>query len=413
MDVVYRCCCGIDVHKKSVSAHLLRRGVAGMEDIAETQKFGTTTRELLRLSDWLREARCTHVALESTGVYWKPIFNILEAEFEVILANAKHIKNVPGRKTDVRDCQWIAQLLQHGLIKASFIPPREIRELRELTRARRRVIQQRSSVVNRIQKTLEDANIKLASVASDVVGRSGWDMLEAIVAGETDAEKLASYARRRLKSKRNELIVALEGRVTAHHRFLLKQLMREVVFFDELIEEYDRRIEEQTRPFAEQLRVLVTIPGISFRAAEALIAEIGADMSVFASHRHLSSWAGVCPGNDESAGKRRSGRTTDGSKWLRAVLVETAWAASHTKNTYLSAQYHRIAARRGKKRALMAVAHSILVIVYHLLNERTEYRELGDDFFDKLNADRLIRHYTKRLETLGCTVTLSKGGEAA
>jgi transposase len=408
MEVLYRCCCGIDVHKRRLSAHLLRKGVAGNADLAETRTFGTSTHELLALSQWLAEAGCTHVALESTGVYWKPVFNILEADLEVILANARHIKNVPGRKTDVRDCQWIAQLLQHGLIKASFIPPKEIRELRELTRARKKLIQQRATVVNRIQKTLEDANIKLASVASDVTGKSGWSMLTAIVAGETDPERLAGYARGRLKSKKTELTSALKGHITEHHRFLLKQLMREVRFFDEMIETFDERIEEATRPFCEELRLLDLIPGINRRAGECIIAELGVDMSHFPTHRHVSSWAGLCPGNNESAGKHRSGKTTDGNKWLRAVLTEAAWAASRTKHTYFSAHFHRIAGRRGKKRALAAVAHSLLVIVYHILRDHTDYYELGSNFFDTLNADRLRRYYTKRLESLGYSVALSK-----
>lgn len=408
MDVVYRCCAGVDVHKKSISVNLLRRGVAGKEDLDEVRTFATMTRNLLDFSEWLAEAGCTHVAMESTGVYWKPIYNILAAAgFEVLLVNAKHIKNVPGRKTDVQDCQWIGQLLAHGLLQGSFIPPEPIRDLRDLTRQRKQLVRQRASCIQRIQKVLEDTNIKLSSVASDVVGKSGWDMLKRIVAGESDAEKMADLARGRLKSKREQLVLALEGRVTDHHRFLLRQHMHHIEFLDTAIAEYDQRIEEQIRPFGEYVPLLDTIPGINRTAAFAVIAELGANMDQFPDEHHLSSWAGICPGNNESAGKHRSGKTRHGSKWLRSLLVEIAWAASRTNGTYFSAQFKRLASRRGQKRALVAVAHSILVVVYHVMKHEVPYHELGDDFFERRNAPRLTNYYRRKLEKLGYEVSIT------
>jgi transposase len=413
MDVQYRCCCGIDVHKESVTVNLLRKGVDDKADLNEVRSFSTMTHELLKLCEWLERAGCAHVAMESTGVYWKPIFNILEADFEVILVNAKHIKNVPGRKTDVKDCQWIAQLLQHGLLQASFIPPLEIRQLRDLTRERKKLIQDRSSVVNRIQKVLEDANIKLSSVATDVMGKSGWDMLLAIVEGEEDPKKLAALARGRLKAKKEELRYSLEGRLTDHHRFLLREYMRQIQGLDEMIERFDAKIEEQMKPFFQYIPLLDTIPGINQRAAENVVAEIGVNMAQFGDARHLCSWAGICPGNNESAGKHRSGKTSDGDKWLKATLVEAAWATSRMKGSYFAAQYRRIASRRGKKRALVALAHSMLVIIFHIMKDKVVYRELGPDFFDRLNTERLKRYLTKRLESLGYKVEVSNGKTAA
>ncbi len=408
MDVVYRCCAGLDVHKKRIVVNLLRRGVAGKSDLDEVKSFGTMTRDLLAASEWLQHAGCTHVAMESTGVYWKPIYNVLAAEgLEVLLVNAKHIKNVPGRKTDVLDCQWIGQLLQHGLLRGSFIPPEPIRELRDLTRQRKQLVRERASCVQRIQKVLEDANIKLSSVATDVVGKSGWEMLSKLAAGETDASKMAALARGRLKSKKEQLIPALEGRVTAHHRFLLHQHMHQIQFLDTMIGSYDERIEEQMRPFRECVRVLDTIPGINSVAAAAVVAEVGANMEQFPDEHHLSSWAGMCPGNNESAGKHRSGRTRHGSKWLRSLLVEVAWCAARTKGSYFSSQFRRLAARRGKKRALVAVAHAILIVIYHVMKNNIPYKELGDDFFEKLNGPRLTTYYRRRLEKLGFEVALT------
>jgi transposase len=366
----------------------------------------TLTADLLALADWLAEHGVTHVAMESTGVYWKPVFNLLEGVVHVILVNAEHVKQVPGRKTDVKDCQWLAQLLQHGLLKASFVPPEPIRALRDLTRQRTQLIQERSAAANRIQKVLEDANIKLASVATDVLGASGRDMLEALIAGETDPAKLADLARKRLREKIPHLQLALRGRVTEHHRFLLCLHLDHVTQLEELLGRLNVRIEEALAPFAEAATRLQAIPGVSQRVAETVLAEIGTNMDQFPTDGHVASWAGMCPGNNESAGKRRSGRVTKGNRWLKRILVQAAWAASHTKRTYLAAQYRRLAKRRGCKRALVAVGHTLLVIIYHVLKRGTTYVELGADFLERLEPTRLTRQLVKRLEALGHKVTL-------
>ncbi len=411
MDTLYPRCAGIDVHKNNVVV-CLRCADCPAKVVEEIRTFSTRTRDLLALSDWLANHSVTHAAMESTGVYWKPVFNLLAGRVEVILVNAEHIKKVPGRKTDVKDCQWIAQLLQHGLLKASFIPPEPIRELRDLTRQRTQVIQERSAAANRIQKVLEDANVKLASVATDVLGASGRDMLEALIAGEQDVAKLADLARKRLRAKIPQLQLALEGRVTNHHRFLLRMHLDHVTHLEELIARLSVRIEEKMAPFAQAEQRLETIPGVSQRVAETVVAEIGANMKPFPSAAHLASWAGMCSGNHESAGKRRSGRITKGDRWLKRILVQAAWAASHTKGTYLSAQYRRLARRRGRKRALVAVGHSLLVIIYHVLKGQTPYAELGSDFLDRLEPERLTRQLVKRLEGLGHKVTLEPGHAA-
>jgi transposase len=405
MDTLYPRCAGIDVHKSNVVVCIRCRDRPG-KALEEVRTFSTMTSDLLALADWLAGHGVTHVAMESTGVYWKPVFNILEGGVHVILVNAEHIKQVPGRKTDVKDCQWIAQLLQHGLLKASFVPPRPIRELRDLTRQRTQLLQERAAAANRIQKVLEDANIKLASVATDVLGVSGRDMLEALIAGETDPGKLAGLARRRLRGKIPALRQALQGRVTDHHRFLLRTHLDHVEHLDELIGRLGARIEEVMAPFAEAVKRLQTIPGVSQRVAETAVAEIGTKMEQFPSANHLASWAGMCSGNNESAGKRRSGRTTKGNRWLKRILVQAAWAASHTKGTYLAAQYRRLARRRGCKRALVAVGHTLLVIIYHVLKRGTTYAELGADFLERLEPERLTRQLVKRLEALGHKVTL-------
>src|SRR6516225_9965910 len=411
MDTLYPRCAGIDVHKNTVvvCVRCADRPGKGFEEV---RTFSTMTRDLLALSDWLADHGVTHVAMESTGVYWKPVFNILGGRVEVILVNAEHIKQVPGRKTDVKDCQWIAQLLQHGLLKASFVPSEPIRELRDLTRQRTQLIQERSAAANRIQKVLEDANVKLASVATDVLGVSGRDMLEALIAGETDPAKLAELARKRLREKLPELQLALQGRVTDHHRFLLRMHLDHVAHLEELIARLSVRIEEAVVPFAQAQERLVTIPGVSQRVAETVLAEVGPNMEQFPSAGHLASWAGMCPGNNESAGKRRSGRITKGDRWLKRILVQAAWAASHTKGTYLAAQYRRLAKRRGRKRALIAVGHTLLVIIYHVLKQGTTYAELGPDFLDRLEPERLTRQLVKRLEALGHKVTLEPGQAA-
>jgi transposase len=413
MDTLYPRGAGLDIHKQTVVA-CVRRAGAGGKVRRQTRTFGTMTAQLLGLADWLAEQGVTHVAMESTGVYWKPIWNLLEGQFQVLLVNAQHVKQVPGRKTDVRDAEWIAELLQHGLLKASFVPPTPQRELRELTRQRRQLVQAKAALANRIQKVLEDANIKLGSVASDVLGVSARQMLRALVGGRDDPRVLAELARGKLRAKIPQLRSALQGRVAEHHRFLLGLLLEEV----EQHEAWVRRLSERIAgvlpaPFAEAVRRLVTIPGVDERAAEDILAEVGTDMGQFPSAGHLASWAGVCAGNHQSAGKRQSGRTTKGNRWLRVTLVQVAWAASHTKGTYLAAQYRRLAGRRGKKRALVALGHTTLVIIYQLLKGQTTYRELGPDYFDRLDTERVTRTLVQRLERLGHRVTLQPQEPAA
>lgn len=374
MDLIHRCCAGLDVHKKTVVA-CIRRIEPDGTCRREVRTYRTVTAELIALADWLDAQGVSHVALESTGVYWKPVFHLLEGRFEVLLVNAHHIKNVPGRKTDVKDAEWIAQLLQHGLLRASFIPPPPIRELRDLTRQRTQLVRERAGVVHRIHKVLEDANIKLACVASDVLGASGRAMLAALIDGQDDPEALAELARGRLRAKRAELTPALQGLVWDHHRFLLRTHLRQIDQLEGLIAEYTARIEAVSLPFAEAAGRLESIPGLGSQAAEVIVAEIGPDMTAFPTAGHLASWAGLCPGNHESAGKRRTGKTTKGSQWLRTVLVQVAWSASHTKATLLSVTYRRWAKRLGKKKALVALAHKILVLIYKLLKDQTLYEE--------------------------------------
>src|SRR5262245_32942881 len=405
MDTLYPRCAGIDVHKANVVVCVRCCDRPG-KVFEEVRTFSTMTRDLLALADWLASHGITQVAMESTGVYWKPVFNLLEGNVHVILVNAEHIQQVPGRKTDVKDCEWIAQLLQHGLLRASFVPPAPIRELRDLTRQRTQLVQGLAAVANRIHKVLEDANIKLASVATDVLGASGRDMLEALIAGQTDPEQLADLARKRLREKIPALRLALAGRVTDHHRFLLRMHLDHIRQLEGLLGRLGARIGEVLAPFAEAAERLRTIPGVNQRVAETVVAEIGTNMEQFPSHAHLASWAGMCSGNDESAGKRRSGRTTKGDRWLKRALVQAAWAASHTKGTYLAAQYRRLAKRRGRKRALVAVGHTLLGIIYHVLKRGTTYAELGPDFLDRLEPERLTRQLIKRLEALGHKVTL-------
>ena len=374
MEILHDCCAGLDVHKKTVVACVRRVGSDGTVS-SQVRTFGTMTAELLELSDWLQAQGVHHVAMESTGVYWKPIFNLLEGNFAIILVNAQRLKNVPGRKTDVKDAEWIAQLLQYGLLSPSFIPPPEIRQLRDLTRQRTQLIRDRAAVANRIQKVLEDANIKLGDVASDVLGVSGRAMIQALIAGVEDADHLAQLAKRRLRAKIPALKQALHGRVTEHHRFLLRGLLDQIMFLEGLIARFNARIEQAMAPFTTTAERLRGIPGVGQQVGEVIVAELGTDMAQFPTAGHLASWAGLCPGNDESAGKRRSGKTTKGSQWLRTTLVQAAWAASHTKETIFSACYQRWARRLGKKKALVAVAHKILVVIYILLKKGTDYRE--------------------------------------
>jgi len=403
MDVVHTHSAGLDVHKKIVVAAIIVPDPAGGW-YKETRTFGTMTIDLLALSDWLTSHGVTHVALESTGEYWKPVFNILEANFEVLLVNAQHVKAVPGRKTDVKDAEWLAELLKHGLLRASFVPPVDQRDLRELTRYRTTFVRERATLVNRVHKALESANIKLTSVATDVMGVSGRAILAELIEGQATPEQMADLAKGRLRAKRDDLTKALEGRVKPHHRFVLTELLCEIDNLEEALARFDEQIQAYCRPFEEAVQHLDTITGVARTTAEIIVAEIGTDMSRFPSADHLSAWGGVAPGNDESAGKRRSGRTRPGNKALRTALNQAAQAAARTKNTYLAAQYRRIAARRGKKKAIMAVAHSILVIAYHLISRKEDYRELGGDYFDKRRPEATAKHLINRLEALGYTV---------
>jgi transposase len=400
MQVVYERCCGLDVHKKTVVACIITA------QSKQIRTFGTMTKELLRLSDWLSQNQVSHVAMESTGVYWKPIYNLLEEAFEVLLVNAKHIKAVPGRKTDVKDAEWIAELLRHGLLRASFIPERPQRELREVVRYRRRLIQERSQVVNRIQKVLEGANIKLGSVASDIVGASGLMMLRAIAEGEDDPRVLADMAKGKLRDKLSDLREALDGLVGSHQRFMLKSQLRHLDFLDEEIARVDQEVAERVSPFEDAIARIDGIPGVGRRNAEEIVAEIGTDMSRFPTAAHLASWAKVAPGNNESAGKRKSGRTGKGNPWIKSALIEAVKAASRTKDKYLPAQYRRLAARRGKKRASVAVAHTILNSIYYMLSDGLPYHELGGNYFDERNRYSIVKRSVRRIERLGYRVTL-------
>ena len=405
MDVVYERCCGLDLHKRTVVACLIVPGPRGKPQ-KEVRTFGTMTDDLLALADWLAAEGVTHVAMESTGVFWKPLFNLLEDQFTLLLVNAQHIKQVPGRKTDVKDCEWIADLLRHGLLKASFVPDRPQRELRELVRYRTTLVRERSAEVNRLQKTLEGANIKLASVASDPLGLSGREMLNALIDGSTDVASMAELARGKMRAKRGLLERALAGRMEAHQRFLLTEQLCHIDALDEGIARVSAEIADRMRPFVEALERLDTIPGIGQRMAEILVAEIGTDMSRFPSAAHLASWAGMCAGNQESAGKRKTGRTRKGNVWLRAALIESAHSLGRGRGTYLAAQYRRLTARRGKKKAAVALGHSILVIVYHLLSRGEVYHDLGVQYFDEGRRERLEHGLVRRLQDLGYKVTL-------
>lgn len=400
MEVIYQRCCGLDVHKKTVVACVITPGSQ------EIRTFGTMTQELLQLSDWLAENQVTHVAMESTGVYWKPIYNLLEDSFTVLLVNARHVKIVPGRKTDVKDAQWIADLLGHGLLRASFVPQRPQRELRELVRYRRRLIQERAQAANRIQKVLEGANIKLSSVASDIQGASGLAMLRAMAQGEEDPKALAQLAKGQLRNKLADLELALQGLMGPHLRFMLQSQLRHLEFLQEEIRGLDQEVAQRVGPFEPDIQRIDAIPGVGRRNAEEILAEIGVDMNQFPSAAHLASWAKVSPGNNESAGKRKSGRTGKGNPWLKSALVEASHAAARTKDKYLSAQYHRLAARRGTKRAAMAVAHSLLTVIYYMLRDGSDYRELGGNYFDQRNRYSTIQRSVQRIERLGYTVTL-------
>jgi transposase len=406
MDVIYSRCCGLDVHQREVVACVVISGSDGMSR-KTIRAFGTMTPDILALADWLATQEVTHVTMESTGVYWKPIWNLLEEQFELFLVNARHVKAVPGRKTDVRDCEWLAELLRHGLLSGSFVPDRPQRELRELTRYRTSLVRERTAAANRLQKTLEGANVKLASVATDILGKSGREILAALVAGQTDGAALAQLAQGRLREKIPQLERALTGCIGPHQRFLVAEQLAHVDFLDGAIARVSAEIAERMHPDEDAITRLDTIPGVGPSVAEALVAEIGSDLTRFPNAKHLASWAGLCPGNNESAGKRYSGKTRKGSPWLRACLVQAAHAAARTKGTYLAAQYRRLAAQRGRAKAAVAVAHSILIIVYHVLTEGTVYCDLGGNYFDERDRQAVERRLVHRLEGLGYTVSLT------
>lgn len=405
MKVVHEVCCGIDVHAKMLVACVL-----GIDGERQIRSFSTMTADLLRLRDWLVEAHCTQVAIESTGVYWRPVFNILEDAVRVMLVNPEHARALRGHKTDVRDAQWLADLLRHGLLRPSFIPPPEIRELRELTRYRETVVREQASIANRIQKLIESGNIKLSQVASDALGSSGRSMLRSLARGESDPVKLAALAQGKLKDKSLELQGALDGRLTLKQRFVLGELLtrwEELEAADERVtREIDRYLDERPK-LARAREILDTIPGLGPRVAEVMVAEIGVAMEqVFPTDSHLASWAGLCPGNKASGGKRLSGRTRKGNTYVRAALVQAAWGATRKKNCYLSSQYYRLVKRLGRKKALVAVAHSLLVIIYHVLHSDQSYTELGGDYFDRQHVEQQRAYYIRRLQMLGLEVNV-------
>lgn len=402
METLHERCAGLDVHKETVVACV--RIASGRSAQRTVKTFATTTSDLLQLHDWLQAEGVTHVAMEATGVYWKPVWHLLEDSFQLVLANASHIKAVPGRKTDVNDATWIADLLSHGLIRASFVPPTPIQELRDLTRARKQLVQERTRHVQRIQKVLEDANLKIDNFITDLLGKSGRAILDALVEGYTSPEVLVSLTTGRLKASRAELLQALRGRVTRHHRFMLKVHLRQVDQIDRSIQELEAQARDAVAPFRHRVDQLTAIPGISETAACVLLAEIGTDMSVFPSAGHLLSWAGMCPRNDESAGKRRSRRSRHGAPWLKATLVQIAWPATRCKGSYFRALFHRLKARRGPKKAIVAVAASILTTAYHLLRDGSVYEDLGAGHFDALNRDRTAKSLVRRLQALGFDV---------
>jgi transposase len=404
--------CGLDVHQATVVACLLMVRKDG-EVQKQIRTFGSTTRELVCLREWLLSEGCTHLAMESTGVYWKPVYAILEGALEIVVANAQHVKKVPGRKTDVKDAEWLADLLCHGLLRSSFVPPKPIRELRDLTRYRRKLVESQAAERNRLLKLLETANIKLSSVATDVFGVSGRLMLRALIEGKATPQEMAELAKRRLRNKIPELELALEGRVEEHHRFLLKLQLERLESVEKDLETLEQRIQEKLKPYAAQLALLKEIPGVDWTLAAVIIAELGVDMSVFANVSQLTSWVGVCPGNNESAGKRKSSRIPKGNVYLKTALVEAANSAAKAKGTYLRDKFYRLKARRGYKRAAVAIAHKILVAIYHMLSQQVSYNDLGDLYLDKLNKHHLTRNLVHRLERLGYQVTLALQEKAA
>ena len=412
MEVLHPHCAGLDVHKDSVVA-CVRHTVDGAVK-REVRTFKTTTQDLMTLSEWLSAEGCTHIVMEATGIYWKPVWHILsDGEFELVLANAAHVKNVPGRKTDVNDATWLADLMAHGLVRGSFVPDEQTQEMRDFLRTRKQFVRERSSHVQRLQKTLEDANIKLDSVIADIVGLSGRRMIEAIIAGETDPNALAALAHRRIKATPCELEAALRGRVTAHHRFMLRLHLDHMNALDEAIARIDKEVEATIEPFRKAIQILSTVPGISQLSAEVIVAEIGIDMGRFPSEGHLISWAGLCPKNDESAGKRRSTRMRKGAPWLKPMLIQCAWAAARTKGSYLQAQFHRLRSRRGAKKAIGAVAASILTAAYHMLKNGTFYEDLGAGYFEGWAKTKQVHRLVSRLQNLGFAVQITPTQTAA
>jgi len=408
MDTLFVKVAGLDVHLKWIQVAVRCRQESG-QLFQEVRSFGTMTKNLKALADYLESLGVTHVAMEATAVLWKPVWNILEGRFTLLLVNPRHLKKVPGRKTDVTDAQWIAQLLQCGLLQGSFVPPRPLRELRDLTRQRAQLAGEHTRVANRIHKILEDANIKLSAVATDVLGKSGRIMLRALLNGQDDPGELADMALGRLRAKIPELKLAMEGHCTEHHRYLLGHLLGHLGYLERRTQQLGRRIAERLQRMLplETFDRLDAIPGIDRKGIENIVAEIGVDMTIFADEHHLVSWCGMCPGNEESGGRRLRSKMRKGNRWLRRAMVEAAWAGSRKKNSYLKAQYQRLVRRRGKKRSLVAVAHTLLVIIYHVLKYNVEYQDLGPDYFDRLEPDRLRRYLVKRLQGLGFEVTLS------
>lgn len=402
MQVLYARCAGLDVHKDVVVACV--RIQEGANVRTAVQSFGATTMALLALNDWLNEQGVTHVAMEATGVYWKPVWHILEASFELVLANAMHVKNVPGRKTDVNDATWIADLLAHGLIRASFVPPTEIQDIRTLLRTRKQLVRERAQHVQRLQKVLEDANLKIASVVSDITGKSGRAILRALINGETSPEKLIAATTGRLRAKGDTLRDALHGRIRAPHRFLLKLHLEQIESLERTIAELDTEVGANLEPFRARVDRLMTMPGISDVTAQVIVSEIGTDMTRFPTAGHLVSWAGLCPRNDESAGKRRSTRLRQGAPWLKATLTQAAWSAARAKTGYLRAQFLRLKPRRGPKKAIMAVAASMLTAAYYMLRDDVDYRDLGSDYFDRTDRSRTANRLVRRLRDLGYDV---------
>jgi transposase len=404
MQVIHQRCAGLDVHKETVVACL--RIAADATPVQHVQTFATTTSGLLALADWLSSYEVPIVAMEATGVYWKPVWHVLEGHFELVLANASHVKNVPGRKTDVNDAMWLADLLAHGLIRASFVPPVAVQELRALTRTRKQFVRERAAHVQRIEKVLEDANLKLSLVLADILGKSGRAVLQAIIDGHTDPEHLLCCINTRVKANRAELLEALRGRISAHHRFMLKLHLGQVDALDQAIATIEKEVSLGLKPFRESAQLLSTMPGLSAVSASVIVAEIGVDMSRFKTPGHLVSWAGLCPRNDESAGKRRSTRLRHGGNWLKTTLVQCAWAAVRVKGGYLQAQFHRLRARRGAKKAILAVAASMLTAVWHMLHNQTDWHDLGAAHFDRANRKKTVNRLLKRLRQLGFNAEL-------